>query len=239
MRPGAAGPILVPMPPFRLLPLLLLLAGCEMPEFGETGRKAENILRAGVFLPPRQDGLTPYRRALPPGSIAGEDEALTTNGPALLVTYGSQRKLMTLIQGTGEQRMWRSDDGTVIATDGARVVATAGISTSLAATRFDSPEPLSDVTTLLDRPAAARRVVDLVPANRDTDRMRFGVSLECRLRAARVEEGLYVEERCGGGARFLNRYWADPETGAVWRSEQWVGIDNRPLLIEVVSPPSN
>ena len=221
------------------LVLLLVLAGCEAPDLGETGRDVENVLRAGVFLPPRQEGLTPRRRSLPDGSIPDEDEAATTSGPTLLVTYGSQRKVMALIQGTGEQRMWRSDDGTVIATDGARVVATAGTSTSLAATRFDSPDPLDDVTALLERPAAARRVVDLVPANRDVDRMRFGVSLECRLRATPVEEGLYVEERCGGGARFINRYWADAATGAVWRSEQWVGIDNRPLLIEVLSSPSN
>jgi len=236
---GAARSILAPMSPLRLLPLLLLLAGCETPELGETGRDMENILRASVFLPPRQDGLIPRRRSLPTGNIPDEDEAAATEGPTLLVTYGKQRKVMALIQGTGEQRMWRSDDGTVIATDGARVVATAGTQTSLAATRFDSPDPLEDVTTLVDRPAAARRVVDLVPANRDIGRMRFGISLECRLRATRMEEGLYVEERCGGGARFINRYWADAETGAVWRSEQWVGMDDRPLVIEVVSSPSN
>jgi hypothetical protein len=69
--------------------------------------------------------------------------------------------------------------------------------------------------------------------------MRFGVTLECRMRATRVTEGLFVEERCGGGARFVNRYWADAETGAVWRSEQWVGMDGRPMTIEVISPPAN
>ena len=205
----------------------------------ETGRTVENALRASVFLPPRQDGLTPTRRSLPAGSIQDADEVEATEGPTLLVTYGSQRKVMSLIQGTGEQRMWRSDDGTVIATDGARVVATAGTQTSLAATRFDSPDPLDDVTALAERPAAARRLVDIVPASRDPGRMRFGVALECRLRAERVPEGLFVEERCGRGARFVNRYWADPETGAVWRSEQWVGTDGRPVTIEVVSPPAN
>ena len=135
--------------------------------------------------------------------------------------------------------MWRSDDGVVLATDGARVVATSGTETTIAATRFDSPDPLDDVTVLAERPATARRLVDLVPAQRDVSRMRFGVALECRMRAQRITEGLYVEERCGGGARFLNRYWADAETGAVWRSEQWVGMDDRPMLIEVISPPSN
>ena len=205
---------------------------------GEMGRSAEHVLRASVFLPPRQDGSTPRRYDPPEGALAVTEVAVT-DGPTLLVTYGSQRKVMTMIQGNGEQRMWRSADGMVLATDGARVVATAGTATSLAATRFDSPDPLDDVTRLAERPATARRVVDLVPSSRDPNRMRFGVALECRMRAQRVEEGLFVEERCGGGARFVNRYWADAETGAVWRSEQWVGMDDRPVTIEVVSPPAN
>jgi hypothetical protein len=204
----------------------------------EMGRSAENALRASVFLPPRQEGFAP-RRYDPPAGALEETEVAVTDGPTLLVTYGSQRKVMTMIQGNGEQRMWRSADGMVLATDGARVVATAGTSNNLAATRFDSADPLDDVARLAERPATARRVVDLVPSSRDPNRMRFGVALECRMRAQRVEEGLFVEERCGGGARFVNRYWADAETGAVWRSEQWVGMDDRPVTIEVVSPPAN
>ena len=205
---------------------------------GELGRAAENTLRASVFLPPRQDGLAPRRYDPPAGALPDADAAVTS-GPTLLVSYGSQRKVMTMIQGNGEQRMWRSEDGTVLATDGARVVATAGTETSLAATRFDSPDPLDDLVALAERPATARRVVDLVPATRDPGRMRFGVALECRMRAARLPEGLYAEERCGGGERFVNHYWADPETGAVWRSEQWVGMESRPMVIEVISPPAN
>jgi hypothetical protein len=223
-----------------LLPLLL--AACEAADMGEIGRSAENILRASVFLPPRQDGLTPTRHKAPDGiltEIETETGPAVTDGPALLVSYGSQRKVLTMIQGNGEQRMWRSDDGTVVATDGARVVATAGTVTNLAATRFDNPDPLDDVTALVERPAMARRVVDLIPASRDPNRMRFGIALECRMRAARVPEGLFVEERCGGGARFVNHYWADAETGAIWRSEQWVGMDRRPMVIEVISPPAN
>ncbi|HEY8611670.1 MAG TPA: YjbF family lipoprotein, partial [Roseomonas sp.] len=165
----------------RRLPLLLpfLLLGCEAPDMAEMGRSAENVLRAGVFLPPRQDGLSPRRHEAPAGALE-EVEVAVTDGPTLLVTYGSQRKVMTMIQGNGEQRMWRAADGTVLATDGARVVATAGTVTNLAATRFDSPDPLDDVTALAERPATARRVVDLVPAARDPARMRFGVALECR-----------------------------------------------------------
>nr|MCV4208236.1 YjbF family lipoprotein [Roseomonas sp. SXEYE001] len=220
-----------------LLPLLLPACG-STPDMGEMGRSAENLLRASIFLPPRQDAIAPRQHEVPRSSLPDAEEA-GADGAALLVTYGSQRKVMAMIQGHGEQRMWRSQDGTVVATDGARVVATAGTATNLAATRFDSADPLDDVTTLLNRPAAVRRVVDLAPATRDPNRMRFGVALECRMRAARIAEGLFVEERCGGGARFVNRYWADAETGAVWRSEQWVGMDDRPMVIEVLSPPAN
>ena len=237
MRAAGQGPILAGMRRTLLL-FPLALAACQAPEMGEWGRSAENALRASVFLPPRQDGLAPARYE-PPSGVLEEAEAEVTDGPTLLVTEGRRRRVMRMIQGNGEQRMWRSDDGFVLATDGARVVATAGNPTSLAATRFDSPDPLDDVTALAERPAAARRLVDIVPASRDPGRMRFGVALECRLRAERVPEGLFVEERCGGGARFVNRYWADPETGAVWRSEQWVGADGRPVTIEVVSPPAN
>ncbi|MCR0983382.1 YjbF family lipoprotein [Roseomonas populi] len=237
MRPLPAAPILPGMRRALIL-ASLLLTSCAVPDMPELERAATNTLRASVFLPPIKDGLAPRRHEAPAGAL-DEAEVAVTNGPTLLVSYGRQRKVMTMIQGQGEQRMWRSDDGTVVATDGARVVATAGTQTNLSATRFDSPDPLDDVTALLERPAMARRVVDLAPAQRDPGRMRFGVSLECRMRAARVAEGLYVEERCGGGARFLNRYWADAETGAVWRSEQWVGMEDRPMTIEVLSPPAN
>jgi hypothetical protein len=123
-------------------------------------------------------------------------------------------------------------------TDGARVVAMAGLSTWVAATRFDGPDPLASATALLDGPATARRLVDLMTGARDPQRMRFGISLECHLRAARAEDALYVEERCGGGARFVNRFWADPATGAVWRSEQWGGSDGRMMTVEVITPPA-
>jgi len=221
-----------------LLFLPLLLAACETPDLAELGRDTENFLRATVALPPIQDGLPP-RQYDPPRGALEEQEVPVTAGPTLLVTYGSQRKVLAMIQANGEQRMWRSSDGTVLATDGARVVATAGVETALAATRFDSPDPLDDLVAVAERPASARRLVDLVPARRNVGRMRFGVALDCRMRAARVPEGLYAEESCGGGARFLNRYWADGETGAVWRSEQWVGMDDRPMTIEVISPPAN
>ncbi|WP_426956005.1 YjbF family lipoprotein [Muricoccus radiodurans] len=224
----------------RVLPLLLalLLPACESTTGEDLVLGAENLLRASVFLPPRLSDGRPAPLSAPDSDLPEAAET-APQGPAILLAYGSQRKVATLLQGTGEQRMWRSDDGTVVATDGARVVATAGLATSIAATRLDGPDPLNDPLSLLNQPAVARRVVDLMPSSRDPARMRFGLSLECRMRAVPIEGAILVEERCGGGARFTNRYWADPSNGAIFRSEQWVGITDRPMVIEVLSPPAS
>lgn len=225
----------------RVLTVLLALAlvACEDARtVREAGRFAGNLLRAAVLLPPVPGDAEPRRLDAPESELEEGAEETLPAGPTLLVSYGAQRKVFALLQANGEQRLWRSADGTVMGTDGARVVATAGFSTWVAATRFDGPDPLNDPAALLEGPAPTRRLVDLMSGTRDPDRMRFGVSLECRLRAARVEEGLYVEERCGGGARFVNRFWADPATGAIWRSEQWIGLENRMMTVEVLNPPA-
>ena len=50
---------------------------------------------------------------------------------------------------------------------------------------------------------------------------------------------LLLTERCrGNGESFVNRFWADPETGGIYRSEQWIGPQG-PLWVEVVNPPAS
>ena len=89
------------MPSLRLLPLLFLLAACEAPDMAETGRVVENALRASVFLPPRQDGLTLIRRSLPAGSIKDADEADVTDGWSVQVPAGTWHDIVN----TGEEDM--------------------------------------------------------------------------------------------------------------------------------------
>ena len=123
------------------------------------------------------------------------------------------------------------------------MVATAGLSEMVAATRFDGPDPLDAPTELpAHGEARTRRVVDLMRAGRRPSDMRFGITLDCRLRAAPAApaaaaagEALLVEERCRGDAAFTNRFWADPRTGSVFCSEQWIGEDVPPLVVEVVA----
>lgn len=159
--------------------------------------------------------------------------------PTLALMLGSRQAVATLYQTHGDRRLWRTAGGLVIATDGARVVATAGLQEMVAATRFEGPDPLAAPLSVAEGSARSRRVVDLMRLGREPDGMRFGLILDCALRVAEGDaEALLLEEECRGDARFTNRFWADPQTGAVFRSEQWIGRRLPPLVVEVVSPPS-
>jgi hypothetical protein len=142
--------------------------------------------------------------------------------------------LLTPLSETGERRLWRGEGNVALATEGARVVATAGLPRMVMATRFDGADPLSDPRALLGREARARRTVDLAGADRDPGSMRFGVALDCMLHGRNEAGWILVEERCrGDGLSFTNRFWADRASGEVRRSEQWAGEGLPLLTIEV------
>jgi len=160
-------------------------------------------------------------------SSGSGDAAEEPEGRALRLTLGGRASYAKLLQESGNRRLWRTGAGMVVATDGNRVVATAGAREILASTRFDGPDPLVDPAALLGQPVPARRSVDLMSASRATETMRFGVSIDCQMQALKTEDAaiLLVEERCRAGAegRFTNRFWVEAEGGAVLRAEQWIG----------------
>jgi len=206
-----------------LLSCLLLTAGCE----SQTGDLfaipswAEALLVEEAHEAEWEDGAA--------GPPEGE--------PALSLSLGSRRGIALLIQEEGERRLWRTPGGVAVQTEGARVVATAGLRQVLAATRFDGTDLLMRLPELGPGEWRATRVVDLMRSAFDPARMRFGVRLDCRLTISQTqfEETVLIEERCRGGARTASRFWADSQSYAVFRSEQWVGDDLPPLVIEVVS----
>ena len=115
------------------------------------------------------------------------------------------------------------------------LVATSGLPQMVMATRFDGSDPLTDPRALIARSAEARRLVDISGASREPATMRFGVSFDCRLRAAETEDGyILVEERCRvpGFSPVVNRFWADGQTGAVGYAEQWAGPGIGPLALD-------
>ncbi len=217
-------------------PLVLsLLAGCTELRWGDV--LYGQSLWDGTLWTEVERILTPEDPPDAPGEIAVPD------GRLLHFTIGNRTGTALPVQEIGERRVWRHRSGLVVATDGVRVVATAGLREVLAATRFEGPDPLANPAALLDHPAEARRLVDLMRADRDPEGMRFGISVQCRLRATRTETDdtlLLVEERCRakGAERFTNRFWADAETGTILRSEQWVGEGVPQMVLEFSSPAS-
>lgn len=199
-------------------------------------RSASAFLLSALLLPGCGDTLW---TGLLPGRVApGQD--IEPAGPALRLTLRGRASHAALVQETGERRLWRTAGNQVVETDGGRVVATAGLGEMLAATRFDGPDPLAAPAALLERPALARRMVDLMRADRAPEGMRFGVRLECRLQARPTEEAavLLVEETCRaeGAGRFTNRFWVAAEGGAVLHAQQWVGPGLPMLTVEFLGP---
>lgn len=216
-----------------LPPCLLLLAACNInpPSLGGTWREAQANI----------PGLAEAEGALTGAGFDRRVEPPPPEGAALRIWLGDRRSHAMLVQATGERRLWRTPGGFAVATDGARVVATSGLSQALVATQQEGADPLADPRALLARGRSLRRQVDLASRDRAPGGMRFGLLLECRLRARPVPEEaatLVVEERCSGAqlTGFTNRFWADAETGAVLRSEQWIGPDLPALRLEELAP---
>lgn len=184
---------------------------------------------------PACESPAPVRReelALPPLRAAAVE------APALELRFGNRRDVAVLIQQNGALRLWRSPGGLVVATEGARIVATAGLPTWLTATRRDGADPLDDPFAIGEQESRVRRVMDFATSDRDPDGMRFGLASTCALRRIAVEGEPVIQERCGGPAgSYVNRFWLDATTGAIWRSEQWVGAGS-PIILEAARPTS-
>ncbi|WP_043339642.1 YjbF family lipoprotein [Belnapia moabensis] len=213
------------MPGMRAWPLLLplLLAAC-----GDTlfARYADTAWTEAV-----------ERVATPLEDLPEPD------GPALRLWIRGRPTAAVLLQEIGERRIWRTAAGQVVATEGGRVTATAGFRHYVAATHFDGPDPLASPAELLDRTASARRLVDLKDPDGEPEGMRFGLALDCRLRAEATEDAeiLLVRERCRSRGRFgfTNLFWVEATGGAVVRAEQWIGPSMPMLVMEFLSPRSS
>lgn len=50
-------------------------------------------------------------------------------------------------------------------------------------------------------------------------------------------EVVRVDETCRNSTRsFVNTYWAAPDSGFIWKSQQWVGPRLEPMTVEIIRP---
>jgi hypothetical protein len=127
------------------------------------------------------------------------------------------------------------DEGFVFVTEGARVVATAGLPTMLLASAPIGQDPLRRATPLGPAPVRLAHSLDLAGADGRAEQMRFGQVVQCRIEPEEPAIGGVIEraEICEGEVAFTNRFWFRATDRVLIRSEQWIGRDVPLLRLEV------
>jgi hypothetical protein len=181
-------------------------------------------------------GLTapaPQGQLVPPEALA--PLAAPPPGRALWAEIGEDAGPARPVREEGPRRFWRMDQGFVFVTEGARVVATAGLPTMLLASAPIGDDPLRRAAPLGPAPIRLAHGFDLSGAEGRPEQMRFGQVVQCRIEAEEPAIGGLIErvEICEGAAFFTNRFWFRAADRVLIRSEQWIGRDVPPLRLEV------
>jgi hypothetical protein len=181
-------------------------------------------------------GLTapaPQGQLVPPEALA--PLAAPPPGRALWAEIGEDAGPARPVREEGPRRFWRMDQGFVFVTEGARVVATAGLPTMLLASAPIGEDPLRRAAPLGPAPIRLAHGFDLSGAEGRPEQMRFGQVVQCRIEAEEAAIGGVIErvEICEGAAFFTNRFWFRAADRVLIRSEQWIGRDVPPLRLEV------
>lgn len=126
---------------------------------------------------------------------------------------------------------------------GGLITATQGLSYNMSAVRHAVEDPIVTPTPVAEWPETVFRSYQfkLMGGARD-----FAITTSCiytlgqRERIEIVElffNTVRVDETCSNTQRtFTNSYWADPDTGFIWRSVQWIGPRQEPMNVEIIRP---
>lgn len=201
---------------------------------------------------------------LPPGLDLGtvkQSLAVSTgleNAPAITLQQASQipyaslgyrigsstEYVVVLAASVSDGLLWTAADHRALVTVGGRVTRTAGFDWNLGDTSFDGNDPVSTGLQRMTTNVSLRRTLDL----RDIDR--FGVDVESTFTPVGKQtigilganlNVVEVNEDCNCADlnwSFRNVYWADVDTGFIWRSLQTIHPNLDQLTIEVLRPPA-
>lgn len=129
-----------------------------------------------------------------------------------------------------------------IVMEGGLVTATQGFGYDLDSVAHRIDDPIVVPTPLPEWPAGVERNYSFTLRGVTEYDIAVGCTFERGVREHIdiVElrfEVVRVVETCRNSRRsFVNTYWADPETGFIWKSEQWVGPRVPAMSVEIVRP---
>ncbi|MFS4438329.1 YjbF family lipoprotein [Paracoccaceae bacterium GXU_MW_L88] len=126
---------------------------------------------------------------------------------------------------------------------GSRVTGTRNLGYDLIWADSTAGDPLDTARPLSSWPDRIGRQYSISGAGVDGDIYDFVCSFQQTGQAGQIEiiERIHnvveIKETClGERLSFENTHWADPATGFVWKSRQWVGPQMAPLEVEIVEP---
>ena len=214
---------------------LLLLGGCANGGLSDVGRIGETALNLVIEEEPSPaPGRTPSRAEL---------EALGTAVIAVSAADGPRAFVVPLADNGGYVNYYDARRRGIVLFGGA-VARTQGLRYDLMGVRHSLDDPVAHSRPLEAWPGEVTRSYQY--RQRDLDA--YQITLRCvyargpRQRieiVGRSHEVVRVEETCRNAVReVVNTYWVAPETGFVWKSVQWIGPDEPPFTVEIVTPYS-
>jgi hypothetical protein len=162
---------------------------------------------------------------------------------ALSLGDGPRTFLVPLADNGGYLNYLDSGGHGLVMLNGA-VTGTQSLGRDLEAVRHHPDDPIANPTPLDDWPGSVYR--DYQFAQRSG--AEYSITLSCvfeRLARETIEiieidfDVVRISEVCTNARRQVtNTYWVEPETGFIWKSEQWLGPHLEQATVEIIRPYS-
>jgi hypothetical protein len=204
----------------------LCLSGCAYSPFARlTGDSLREAIRGLPDVPLTREQIND----LPYATLA----AKVGKGPRSLLVLGSYE---------GEDLHWVSADRGVLVTRRGRVMKTVGFSQNLWHTETLGEDPVGRQDIPWHEGISSKRLLDIVPENY------FSIPVHSTFQGVGEETieilslrfpTLVIREQCTAPLlkwRFENQYWADRNSGFIWRSRQHFVPALPPVFMEILKP---
>lgn len=191
-------------------------------------------------------------------SILGPEEVAPAEGPPLTRAVLNQipfatiavsseatkggRAVIVPVANNGGYLTYQDVTGSSFVLFGGLITATHGLPKNLSAVKHAADDPVVVPTPVSQWPSTVKRNYQYARINAKD----FEISVVCKVSpVAREQIEIFeiffnvtrIEETCTNPRRtFRNTYWAEPDTGFIWKSVQWIGPQTEPLTVEVIRP---